>query len=225
METKFQTSFIPKKPLPVVGVQGANVGISSHKVAHSGSLFLNISILLFVISLGAGGGVYAWKTYQLSNQEYYKQQLVERQKQFNPELIQQLKLMNTKIDNAKQLLSKHMALSNIFGIISQLTIENVRFLSMDVSTVNKEEGNAGDIRVSLSGYGTNLSAVAFQAKVLSELEKYNLRNIVKNPVVSEPELDTGGAVSFDIKAVVDPSTIIYMKGASNSAEASSTGNI
>lgn len=225
METQFQTSFIPKKPLPSVGTAGVSIGVPTRlKPSRAGSWLLNIGILLFVVSLGAGGAVYAWKTVLSRNQESYKQQLADRQKQFNPALIQQLKQANTKIDSAKQILSSHIALSNIFDIISRLTIEKVRFLSMDATTpsiggaqgANGQQAgaNSSDVQFTLTGYGANLSAVAFQAEVLGELEKYGLQSIVKNPVVSEPAIDENGLVSFSFTAEIDPANLIYMKGTS-----------
>ncbi|MFA6404838.1 MAG: hypothetical protein WCW03_02455 [Candidatus Paceibacterota bacterium] len=208
METKFQTSFIPRKPLPSIGGVGANagVGLAPHRPRHSNSVFFNLALLLFIISLGAGGGMLALKSMTLSSQEGLKTQLSERRKQFNPDLIEELKRINVKIDNSKQVVENHLILSNIFDVIGRLTIEKVRFTNMDLS-VDREHSN--DIKVSLNGYGTSLAAVAFQSDVLNQLQEYGLRKIVKNPMISNPTLDTTGNVNFGFSASIDPTSLRY----------------
>lgn len=199
METRFQTSFIPKKPLVTVGGMGAPV---RHK--HSSSIIMMIGAIAFVVSLGTAGGAFFWKSYLESSQEKYRLELAERERQFNGDLIEELKAQNVRIDFATQLLNKHIALSQIFDIIGRLTIESVRFTSLDVSA-QKE----GEISATLSGYGTSLSAVAWQSDVLGNLERYGLRKVVKNPILSDPALDSDGTVSFGFSASIDPSSMLY----------------
>lgn len=213
METKFQTSFIPKKPLLPVG-GGASMGISGamapqRKPRKSNSLFLDLAVLVFIISLAAGGGAYGWKSVSLSRQGTLQDQLAERQKQFNPDLIEELKRVNVKIDAGNQILRSHLALSNIFDIIGRLTIDRVRFTGLDLTA---PEDGSGDIKISMRGYGAGLSAVAYQSDVLGQLEQYGLRKIVKNPIISNPSLGENGLVSFDFSASIDPMSLNYATG-------------
>jgi len=210
METKFQTSFIPKKPAAsAIG----NVSSVSHK--HTTSIFMTIATLLFIVSLAGAGGAYAYKQYLLSAQDTYKQDLATREQQFNTDLIQQLKAENVKIDLAHQILNSHIALSQIFDIIGRMTIETVRFLSLDVTVPSvptpgsAQSATTDGVKISLQGYGTSFSAVAFQSDVLGQLDQYGLRNIVKNPIISSPALGTNGTVAFGFSAVVDPSSLSY----------------
>jgi len=219
METKFQTSFIPKKPLSTVGVQGVNTGVPMHlRPSKTGSWLFNSAVFLFIVSLGIAAVLYSWKIVLLNNQNSYKQQLADLQKQFNTTLIQQLEVANMKIDDAKKILSTHIALSNIFDVIAKTTAANTRLLSMDVTTPlstgtgSSASQNSSDINLTFSGSGTNLSAVAFQEQVLSELDKYGQNGIVKNPIISSPTVETDGSVSFSLVETIDPSNVIYMKG-------------
>ncbi|MEK7610019.1 MAG: hypothetical protein AAB470_02780 [Patescibacteria group bacterium] len=217
METKFQTSFIPKKPIVPVG--GASSGYNSTTPhSHSVSIFMSLAVLIFLVSIIAAGGMYFWKSFLLSSQESYKTQLAQREKQFNADLIEELKRQDIKIDLAKDLILNHMAASEIFDIIGRLTIEKVRFSSMDLST-----GTDG-IKISLKGFGTNLSAVAFQSDVLSKLEEYGLRKVVKNPILSDPALDTNGTVSFGLTATVDPASLSYTKSVNSSLDSSNASS-
>lgn len=175
----------------------------------STSLFMTIGTLAFIFSLVAAGGTYFWKSFLISSQDGYKTQLAQREKQFNSRLIEELKRQDVKISLAEQLIRNHLAISGIFGVLGSMTIENVRFLSMDlVAPVNSSE----DIKVSMKGYATSFSAVAFQSQVFSKLEDYGLRGIIKNPILSDPVLESTGAASFGFSATIDPSILSYEEG-------------
>jgi hypothetical protein len=219
MEPKFQTSFIPKKtPTPIGGFGGQKA------VRQGTSIYLGLAVILFVVSLAATGAAYAWKQYLIGQQASYKQELADREKQFNTQLITDLKQVNVQIDTAKQLLSSHLALSQIFEVISKLTIEKVRFVSMDVTLPGAAQlampGTTNAVAVKMQGYGSNLSSVAFQSKVLSQLEQYGLRQIVKNPIISDPSLEPTGAVSFGFAATIDPGSLSYRESVSPSSQQS-----
>ena len=218
METKFQTSFIPKKPLVPAGI-----GSKLPRQKTGTSFFMIAGVLAFVVSLGAAGGAYAWKQLLTSSQENYKVQLADRQKQFNIDLIEQLKQENVKIDLASKIMKNHLAISQIFAIIGRMTSENVRFTSLDLS--NDPASNSNGLKISLNGYGTSFSAVAFQSDVLGQLEQYGLRKVVKNPILSNPALDSTGSVSFGFTATIDPATLSYessVSGAQSSSDANSS---
>ena len=85
METKFQTSFIPKKPT------ASAIGVSSPVTHHrTASIFMTLATLIFIASLAGAGGVYAYKQYLINDQNTLKQDLATREKQFNVDLIEQL---------------------------------------------------------------------------------------------------------------------------------------
>jgi hypothetical protein len=132
--------------------------------------------------------------------------LADRQKQFDIGLIEKLKAINTQIDSAKKLLDNHVAFSRVFDIIQKMTVSEVRFLNMDFK--NSVENN-GKLTISMKGQGKNLSAVAFQSDVLSELSNYGISNVVKNPIISSPTLDLTGSVSFSFSADIDKSAVLY----------------
>ncbi len=214
METKFQTSFIPKKPLVPIG--GATL---PHK-HHSTSLFMTIGVFVFLASLVAAGGAYMWKSILTSSQDTYKQDLALREQKFNVDDIEKLKRANVRIDLTSRLLANHLAASQIFDIVSRFTVSNVRFINLSLSNSATTPGEG--VRLELKGYGSNLSAVAFQAKVFAQLEQYGLRKIVKNPILSDPTTDTNGKESFGFSAVIDPAAIGYTRSVRGESPASST---
>ncbi len=203
METKFQTSFIPKKQLSQTGshISNSTYGISS--------LFLLIASIIFIASLAGAGGAYFWNDHVSNLQQQYKNDLTARQKEFGVSDIEFLKQKQNKIDLSRKLINNHLSISRIFDILGRFTIENVRFLNLDVSAPAGLNAAGDSIKISMRGYGTSFPSVAFQSDVLSQLEKYGLSKIIKNPILSDPSLDSSGTVSFGFSATVDAKNFLY----------------
>ena len=204
MEPQFQTSFIPKKMSSPIGMS-----VGGPKKHTGTSLLMLLGVVVFLGSLATAGGGYAWKHYLQNQQVKYSDDLAAREEHFPIKDIELLKEANVKIDTAKTILSKHIATSKIFGIISQLTTENVRFLSLDLTTPTDQQNDG--IKITLRGYGTNFPAIAFQSDVLGHLQDYNLRQTVINPILSDPSRDVNGTVSFGFTATIDPPSLLYQK--------------
>ncbi len=199
METKFQTSFIPKKPL-------STSSVAPRRSSTSG--FMLIAIVLFVLSLGGAGFVVAWQRYLLQVREVAKNTLVKNQQQFNPALIDTLKKTDTKISLAKTLIERHLAVSGIFDIISRLTAENIRFSSFEFSAPTSGDAKDG-IKVTLHGVGTSFSAIAFQSSVFGRSSEYGTNKIIKNPILSDLSLEPNGSVEFTFTSTINPADISY----------------
>lgn len=207
METKFQTSFIPKKTPPPIGLTGSSPAARRQK----SSILMTLGTAFFLLSLAAAAGSYGWKYYLISAQSSYKKQLAQRKEQFNLDLIEQLKQVNIKITLARQLMTNHIAASQVFDAISRLTVEKVQFLDLELSAGQGEGIGNSEINIKMRGNGSNYSTVAFQSDVLGQLEQYGLRKVVKNPILSDPNQNDKGIVSFQFSASIDPKAISYEK--------------
>ncbi len=96
METKFQTSFIPKKSIPSSVGSSMGVPMPPHK-KHTSSLFMSIAVMVFVLSLLALGGSYLYKSFLLNQRVAFEKDLKTKEKQFNINLIEDLKRQNIKL--------------------------------------------------------------------------------------------------------------------------------
>ncbi|MEI6057531.1 MAG: hypothetical protein WCQ60_00985 [bacterium] len=206
METKFQTSFIPKRP--IISTE------STLRVHHSVSIFMMVGVLFFIASLAGAGFVVFYKSSLESTQKSYKESLAKNINDFQPDLIDHLHRANVKIDDAKSLLASHAAVSQVFGIIGALTAENIKFKSLDytaptVGTAGKS--SSGLAQVSMQGIGTSFSAIAFQSDVFGKSINYGRNIIVKSPVLSNLSLDANGNVAFTFTAGLDPADYSYTK--------------
>ena len=168
-----------------------------------------IASIIFIASLAGAGGAYFWNDHVSNLQQQYKNDLTARQKEFGVSDIEFLKQKQNKIDLSRKLINNHLSISRIFDILGRFTIENVRFLNLDVSAPAGLNAAGDSIKISMRGYGTSFPSVAFQSDVLSQLEKYGLSKIIKNPILSDPSLDSSGTVSFGFSATVDAKNFLY----------------
>ncbi len=200
METKFQTSFIPKKPL-----------VSDQRIVavRTGtSILMVIATLLFLISVAGAVFSVVWTNVLNKDQENYRKQLAGMESKFPIADIENLRKFNKKIDISKQLLKSHLAVEEIFAILSELTIEDVRFNSFSFSAPLKD----GDgVTVTLSGVAKNFYAIAFQSDVFGTSDKYGKNKILKNPIISSVAEQENGTINFGFTATLNPDDLRFAK--------------
>jgi len=184
--TPATTSFIPKTRIAEPVYRRKSFGIG----------FL-ISLFLLLASLGLLGGTFLYKkSLQKSvNEDIASLELVK--KSLEPSLIDQLSRLNFSINTAKILIGQHNAASEIFKVISNSTLSNVRFLNFDFKTTG------GNPVVDMKGEADNYTNVAIQAKLFGQSES------VSQVSVSNFNLKEGGRVEFNIKIVFKPSVLNY----------------
>ncbi len=200
MDTKFQTSFIPKKS-----------SIVEQKIirrSHSNSILTFVAVLIFIASIAGAAYSFIWKNVLLKSQESFQTALKDAEQKFDTKLIDDLRRASSKIEFSEELLKNHLAVSEVFAILSGLTIEGVKFNSFEFSGVQSE--NTG-VEISLEGVGNSFSAIAYQSDVFGQSTKFGTNKALKNPVVSDLQLQENGSVKFTFSATLDPADLSYEK--------------
>ena len=189
MDPQVSTSFIPKEALTAQKARSGGMGI-----------FFLISLLIFIVSLIAAGGAFAYQ--QVLNQKLAdaKTSLAKDQGAFDPATIAELVRMDSRINQAKQLLQKHVAPSGIFDFLALNTLVNVQFTSLDYKL--NDDGSAD---VELNGSADSFATIALQSDALGKLAA------LKDVIFSNITVDQGGRVNFALNATVDKSIISYAK--------------
>lgn len=191
MDTKFQTSFIPKKALAEA---------TSRPRSESVSIFLIISVIIFILTLAVAGGLFAYKRVLIGNIEEMNRRLAEAKNSFEPESIEQWNRLNKRIEAAKKLLVAHTVVSPIFELLENSTLATVRFDSFLYDL--KDNGTS---YLTLTGRATQYTSVALQSDIFSQ-DRY-----IKNPVFSDLNPDQNGNIVFKFSATVDPALVSYQK--------------
>ncbi len=195
MDPKFQTSFIPKRPI-------------AEAAPHSSvSIFVLISIIIFLATLGVSGYVYLEKK-SLINQIAEEQQVIQKNKNsFDPTTIESILILNSRITAADKLLKNHVAVSPVFDFLASRTLKNVRFKSFSFSnSFRNSDGEAG-LGIQLSGDAKSWETLASQA---DEFGKQDLKKNIREPKVSSFNLNADGSVSFTFSTFIQPEFISYL---------------
>lgn len=195
METKFQTSFIPRKPL--VPNSAATPPAQGD---HANGLLVFIGMVIFGLSVASGIVVFGWQKLEKSNIEKNKTQLETNRKQFGSD-IEFLKRFNTKINLTKQLVENHIAASEVFTIISEMVVDNIRFSEFEFALPT--DPLKDKIQLKMKGEAASLAALAYQSDVINESVKLVDANL------SELMIGDKGVVGFGFSATIPVDKIYY----------------
>jgi len=189
MENKFQTTFIPKKPI-----------VSASTSTSSGfNLFTVVGVLIFVISLVLAGGAYFYKDLlnkQIAISETALNSMVDK---FEPTTIDVLVRTDIRLKTVSQLLDQHVAISPIFAQLQLDTAKIVRLQSFNFAS-NPD----GTIKLKIKGQARDFATIAFQADQLARQKEFMLNQLFSNFVVNQDS-----SVGFDFTADVDTNSITY----------------
>lgn len=192
METKFQTSFIPKQPV---------TDTQLHRGGGASLVFL-FSFILFMASLAAAGGVFIYGSIMERNIKEGDKQLTLNRNAFDPNTIKEITRLNDRINAANTLLKQHKSVSTLFLVLSQTTLKNVRFTEFNYAAVDEK------ISLTMKGQAFNYETIALQAKAFTDPA---LKNVFRSPIFGDLTLDSQGNVSFSFSTGVDPFLVDYYK--------------
>lgn len=187
-----QTSFIPKKPI-----------VESQKVGSSISLFLLLSIIIFIVSLALAGGIYIWKNSLVTRIEDDKKALVADKASYEEATINSLIRLDDRIKVSNDLLSKHLAVSPVFLLLEKNTLKNVRIKSLKFAY-----GTGSQIKVDLLGSAQSYEALSKQSDAFGTED---LRKYISQPMISDFSPTADGSISFTFSALVNSNLISYTK--------------
>ncbi|MFA6552222.1 MAG: hypothetical protein WCT19_01830 [Candidatus Paceibacterota bacterium] len=191
MDAKFQTSFIPKKSMPAPTVSRNQ----------SVSVFLLVSVGVFVIALGFSTWAFFYQRSLVSEITELDSALSAAKKTFELGFIDEVTVLSNKIEAAKDLLVRHVALTPFFYLLEDETLAKIRFTDLNLSI----DENSGAVTATMTGQAKSFNSIALQSDVFGKETKF------KNPTFSDFQLDKDGNVMFKFTTNVDPSILLYKK--------------
>lgn len=189
-------TFISRKTVPAQAV-GAR-----HARA---SVFLLLSTGLFILSLLAAGGAFAYQKVLANRLTKMNNDLVAARAAFEPAFIEELRRMDIRIETAKTVLAGHRAISPLFSLLEKETLATVRFTKFSFS----ENQNEGGVRLSLAGEAAGFNSIALQSDMFAKNGNF------LNPVFSDFDVDKSGVVHFGFAATLTPEFVLYRSHLAN----------
>ena len=192
MEPKFQTSFIPKKPI------GSSQLVGS-PVVHEINIFSLIATIFFVVTILTYGGLLFYKGLLQGQIEEAGRNINTARSAFQLNKIQELITANSRITMTNTLLEKHVVVSKLFLLLQELTMKKIRFDNFVYSNKN------GVPNLSMKAESQTYNALAEQEDAFSKNE------FIKNPQFSNFGQGVNGLVTADFISDLDPTLISYKK--------------
>ncbi len=201
MENEFQTSFIPKRPSAQMSAPASPVVAAPSRRAPVGIVTL-LSVLIFVASLVALGGVYFYKQLLTKQVVEVSAQLARAKEAFEPGLITELQTLDHRLSSASEILRGHITVSPILKTLQDVTLKSIRYTKFSYTVTTS--GGAPFIEVKMTGQSRGYMPIALQNEAFAG-NKY-----IKSPIFSNLILDDRtGNVLFDLTFSVDPEFVRY----------------
>jgi len=190
MESQIKSSFIPKDA-PEGGY------LKAQRSSGALDLLLLAAIILVFASLALGVGIFLYQQYLQSSLNSKRDQLERARDAFEPALIEELTRLDKRMNAAQGILNNHIAPSEVFALLEQLTLQTVGFESLSF-----EAADANTMTISMSGTAVSVNSIALQADLFGK------HPAIASPIFSNIRREAGG-VRFDVDAVLNPAVLRF----------------
>lgn len=196
MEPNFKTSFIPKKPMVVERPSsGRSIGF-----------FTIISIFILFTVLIATGIFYFYKGVVEKDITAKEKSLALAKNGFEPSKIEELKVLDKRLQAASEILDRHIAITPVFQALSAITMKTIRYTSFSYSLADQKDSKTPRVVVKIKGSAVGYRSIALQSDLFTTREEG--KNFI-DPIFSGLSLDDKGNVLFDLEFSVDPAFVDY----------------
>lgn len=183
-----KTSFIPKQSMAKTPPP-SRAGIGGLTAT---------AIFLAVAAVIVYGGLFVYQSV-LNNQIDGLAVSLDRAKgAFETNLISELQIMDARLSTGGMLLKRHGALSPLFALLEENTVQTLRYKSFSLKTEND-----GASSVVLRGEADDYASIALQSDIFSQ-NKY-----LKDYIFSNLTLNQDGRISFDFSAKINSALLSY----------------
>ncbi len=210
MDNGTKVSFIPKKPLLR----------KTEKQTRPMSLLLFLSFFIFFITLAAYGGLYFYyANLKAVLEDKTKELEIAKEKADPTGSIEKAEILQAKINNTKNLLSKHVAPSRVFNLLEEVTLKSITLngftLEKESSAVRQtgikgdgsEAVSMSDFVIKTGGTAYSYASLAYQSDILKKEVKEN--NRIKSFSITNLIPDTEGRVTFTLDLVLHAPFLSY----------------
>ena len=198
MDSKFNTSFIPKKSLQADTSTSPKDKYINRRATHYGPGFF-LTFLIFIASIVGTVGVFGYTTIVNKRIDGYKTTLDEQQNRFDSSVVDELLRVESRIDNARELVVNHTVLTQLFSKIEAVTLRRIQYTELFYENVAGERPF-----MSLFGTAEDYKSVAQQTTV------FRKDDLIHNPIMVELERnDTTEDVTFAVDTSVDEKLISF----------------
>jgi len=190
MQERVKTSFIPKAALKV-----------ERRAQPKGDPIALVNLVtgaILLVAVVASVGIFLFERLTLQSIANKEASLERSRGAFEPATIKELSRLDGRIEAGKALLAEHTALSALFDDLETRTLSSVRFSNFAYSIPSP-----GRVVLTMKGQAVSFNAVALQS------EEFSKSSVITDPIFSNVNINSSGAIDFDFMAVVDAARTRY----------------
>ncbi len=174
---------MPDKDISLIPTEyGKGKGISQALFSKWGIL----GIVLVVLSLAVYGGLVFYNKSLKQDLIPLKDRVEELNQQRDKQFEERVKTLDNSLKDLKIILENHIYWSNLFSIISQLTVPQVSFSTLNSNTKSKDNY----VSISVAGKTTGYTYLAKQ------IRSFEQSQLISNVKVGGISLGTAGGIEF-----------------------------
>jgi hypothetical protein len=189
---KYTTSFIPRKAVAVSNTTFVKTG--------GPNILTIIGLFVFFGAVLASGGVYLWKIQTQRTIDGQIVSLTKARDEFDQNTLKAATRLSERIVAVKSLLDNHKSPSQIFSVLEEKILKNVRLRNLTYTT-----DVDGTIKIKSSGTASGFEAVVLQSDELGDT------GLFKDVLFSEVQTAVQNVVTFSLSASLDPKSVLYRK--------------
>jgi ABC-type multidrug transport system fused ATPase/permease subunit len=180
------TSFVPKQP------------VTPGKRRSSGtSVLLIISFIIIGVSIACVAGVFFYSQYLKGLENSRGAELVAAQNNVNPATVASFVRLRDRFTAAETILSQHVALSQFFTVLNNITLQNVSYSSLLVTVADDRTAT-----IELTGEAKDFNTLAAESTAFAS------ETDIKSAIFSDISVDkTTNDVKFTVDAVLQPGLV------------------
>ena len=186
MERKFQTTFIPKKPIS---------GSFEVKRREHVSAFLGASVILALITLGLAAGFYFWGKTIGDSIISLDGKINDARKLLDENSFIAFQKLNDRVKSAKSILAGRYSYFDFLSYLERAMLKNISVISLTVKKAS------GEYTAELDGEALSFQAVALQS------DEFAKHPAVKKAIFSDLGMDKTRRVVFQVALAIDPPLI------------------
>ncbi len=145
------------------------------------------------VTIVGAGGTFGYKTYVDTVRDARKLKLESAEKNVNPTAVEDFIRLRNRIQAAGSVLDQHIVTSQFFDVLDTLTLQNVRFQSLQF---NVEEDRVATIE--MRGVARSFNALAAESAAFASEKR------IRRAIFSGITADKNGLVKFSLKAELLP---------------------
>jgi hypothetical protein len=191
------TSFVPKQPVT-----------PGRRRTSGTNPFLAIALFILGAMVIGCGAVFGYNYFLQKVAKSKAEQVVAAQNKIDQGTVTQFIRLRDRFTAAKSVLDHQIAMSQFLDVIENLTLQNVRFSSLQVTV--KQERQA---TVTMAGTARSFNALAAESAALASDKR------IKRAIFSGISVKDGNSVGFNLTAELDPSLVIRSLSTVTSAPA------